>query len=57
MTSPSGRQRPDDAEDRSPATGSSESDGAPGVELGMSEKSGGTFEPEEAPGEDERPGD
>ncbi len=56
MTSTSGRPLPDDDEGRSPGTSTSHTEGTPGVELGMSEKAGGTFEPEEAPDEDVRPG-
>lgn len=51
MTSTSGRPLPDRDEGRPPETSESQSEGAPGVELGMSEKSGGTFEPEESPDE------
>ncbi len=47
MTSTSGSPLPDDEKDQSPGANSSQSEGAPGVELGMSEKSSGTFEPEE----------
>ena len=43
MTTTPDRQAPDDGEDD--AAGSSE--GAPGVEVGLSDGSGGTFEPEE----------
>ncbi len=45
MTTTPKRPRPDD--DPSPGDGSSRPGDAPGVELGMSEESGGTFEPEE----------
>lgn len=55
MTSTSGSRIPDNDEDQSPETGSSQPEGAPGVELGMSEKSGGTFEPEEVPEEGVEP--
>ncbi|GAB3350880.1 hypothetical protein [Modestobacter lapidis] len=52
MTTTSGEPIPhddDDATGSPPGAGSSQPDGAPGVELGMSEESGGTFEPEEDP--------
>jgi hypothetical protein len=55
MTSTSGTPIPDDDKDQSSGTDSSQPKGAPGVELGMSEKSGGTFEPEEDPEEDVEP--
>lgn len=45
MTTPSDDRIPADDEDRSPDT-ASRTEGAPGVELGLSD-SGGTFEPEE----------
>ena len=46
MTTPSDDQPPEDRTGSSGA-GSSRPEGAPGVELGMSDESGGTFEPEE----------
>jgi hypothetical protein len=46
MTTPSDSPIPDENEDRPSGVGSTQPEGAPGVELGMSE-SGGTFEPEE----------
>jgi hypothetical protein len=52
MTSMSGRPTPDDDDDRPPGGEPSQAEGAPGVELGMSDESGGTFEPEEDPVED-----
>jgi hypothetical protein len=52
MTSMSGRPAPDGDEDRTPEGRPSQPDGAPGVELGMSDGTGGTFEPEEDPAED-----
>jgi hypothetical protein len=53
MTSMSGRPTPDEDEDQPPGGGPSQPDGAPGVELGMSDDgAGGTFEPEEDPVED-----
>ncbi len=55
MTSTSGSRVPDDDKDQSSGTGSSQPKDAPGVELGMSEKSGGTFEPEEVPEEGVEP--
>ena len=55
MTPTSGRPVPDDDKDQAPGTGASQPEGAPGVELGMSEKSSGTFEPEEATEEDVEP--
>jgi hypothetical protein len=42
---------PDD--DRPPDAGPPQAEGAPGAEIGMSDKAGGTFEPEEDP----EPGD
>ena len=47
MTTPSGGPIPDDSENESPAAESTPPDDAPGVELGLSEGPGGTFEPEE----------
>ena len=47
MTTPSDDRIPADDEDRSPDAGTSQADGAPGVERGLSDGSGGTFEPEE----------
>jgi hypothetical protein len=47
MTTPSDDRTPADDEDRPAAAGSSEQDGAAGVELGLSDGAGGTFEPEE----------
>jgi hypothetical protein len=44
----SGGPTPDRDEDRSPGSDAP----APGVELGMSDEAGGTFEPEEDPDED-----
>jgi hypothetical protein len=52
MTSMSGRPAPDGDEDRPPEGRPSQPDGAPGVELGMSDGTGGTFEPEEDPADD-----
>jgi hypothetical protein len=52
MTSMSGRPTPDGDEGRPPEGGASEPDGNPGVELGLSDGAGGTFEPEEDPVED-----
>jgi hypothetical protein len=46
MTTPSDGPIPAENEDKSAEGGSTQPEGAPGVELGMSE-SGGTFEPEE----------
>ena len=47
MTTPSDDQTPADDEDRSPDAGETQADGAPGVELGLSDGPGSTFEPEE----------
>ena len=52
MTSMSGRPTPDGDEDRPPGGDPSRPESAAGVELGMSEGTGGTFEPEEDPVED-----
>jgi hypothetical protein len=52
MTSMSGRPAQDGDEDRAPAGDPSRTDGTPGVELGRSDGTGGTFEPEEDPAED-----
>ncbi len=52
MTSMSGRPIPDGDDDRPPEGGPSGAEGAPGAELGMSDGTGGTFEPEEDPVED-----
>jgi hypothetical protein len=52
MTSMSGRPTPDGDEDQPPDGGPSQPEGNPGVELGMSDGTGGTFEPEEDPPED-----
>ena len=52
MTSIPGRPTPDGDEDQPPEGASSDPGGAPGVELGMSDGTGGTFEPEEDPVED-----
>jgi hypothetical protein len=52
MTSTSGRPTPDGDEDQPPDGGPSQPEGNPGVELGMSDGTGGTFEPEEDPPED-----
>ncbi len=52
MTSMSGSPTPDGDEDRPAGGGESRHEGTPGVELGMSEGTGGTFEPEEDPVED-----
>ncbi len=52
MMSTPGRPSPDGDEDRPAGGGTSEPDGTPGVELGMSDGTGGTFEPEEDPVED-----
>jgi hypothetical protein len=52
MTSMSGRPTPDGDDDRPPVGDPSHDEGAPGVELGMSDGTGGTFEPEEDPVED-----
>ena len=52
MTSMSGRPTPDGDEDRPPAGGPSEPEGTPAVQLGMSDGTTGTFEPEEDPVED-----
>jgi hypothetical protein len=46
MTTPSESPIPDENQDQPSRTGSTQPEGAPGVELGMSE-SGSTFEPEE----------
>jgi hypothetical protein len=43
---------PDD-DDRPADSGRPPTDDAPGAELGLSEKAGGTFEPEEDPGTDD----
>jgi hypothetical protein len=40
-------------EGKEPDAGPPPPEGAPGVELGMSEEGGGTFEPEEDPGTDD----
>ena len=50
MTSTSGRPTPDGDEDR--PGGPSQPEDTPGVQLGMSDGTGGTFEPEEDPVED-----
>ena len=47
MTTPSDGQIPDDHENETPEAGSTRRDDAPGVELGLSDDQGGTFEPEE----------
>ena len=47
MTTPSDGPIPDDHENESRGAGSTQPDDAPGVELGLSEGQGGTFEPEE----------
>ena len=52
MTSMSGRPTPAGDDDRPPGGGPSQAEGTPGVELGMSDGTGGTFEPEEDPVED-----
>jgi hypothetical protein len=52
MTSTSGRPSPDGDEEQRPEGGPSQPDDAPGVELGMSDEAGGTFEPEEDPADD-----
>jgi hypothetical protein len=46
MTAPPDTPAPDDGDPAGP----SRSEDAPGVELGMAEEAGGTFEPEEDPG-------
>jgi hypothetical protein len=46
MTTPTDSPIPDENEDQSSEGGSTQPEGAPGVELGMSD-TGGTFEPEE----------
>jgi len=55
MTSMSGSPAPDGDESRPREGGSSPQDGRPGVELGKSDGTGGTFEPEEDPVEDVEP--
>ena len=55
MTSMPGGSDPNGNEDRSSGAGSSEPDDGAGVELGMSDGTGGTFEPEEDPVEDVEP--
>jgi hypothetical protein len=52
MTSTSGRPTPDGDEGPPPDGGPSRPEAAPGVQLGMSDGTGGTFEPEEDPVED-----
>jgi hypothetical protein len=52
MTSTPGSRNPDREDDRSPESGSSQPDAGAGVELGTSDGTGGTFEPEEDPVED-----
>ena len=52
MTSMSGRPDPDGDEGPPPDGGPSRPGAAPGVQLGMSDGTGGTFEPEEDPVED-----
>jgi hypothetical protein len=47
MTSMSGSPTPDGDEDRTAGADQSERKGRPGVELGMSDGTGSTFEPEE----------
>jgi hypothetical protein len=47
MTTPPNGPTPDDQENESTRAGSSNPKDAPGVELGLSEGPGGTFEPEE----------
>jgi hypothetical protein len=55
MTSMSGSPTPAGDEDRTSGGGRSGSEESPGVELGLSEGTGGTFEPEEDPVEDVEP--
>ena len=52
MTSMSGRPTPDGDESPNPEGGPTRSESTPGVQLGMSDGAGGTFEPEEDPVED-----
>jgi hypothetical protein len=52
MTSMSGRPTPDGDEDQPPGGRPPQPEETPGVELGLSDGAGGTFEPEEDPVDD-----